>query len=254
MKQPYLSVIIPVRNEAKRMPNTLIDIDKHLSKVPFEYEILIIENGSQDATFEIAKRFAEFIKNIRIIRNSRGGKGLAVQRGMLEAKGKIRLFTDADNSTTIDHFFAMEQYFKEGYDIVIGSRDVEGAKLVPPQPWYKQVLGNIGNLIIQILLLPGIPDTQCGFKAFTERAATEIFPRMTVERWGFDFEVLAIGKLLGFKTKQIPVTWVNDIRSGVSASAYAKTLLEVLKVKWQLMRGVYAKKPADQATEPKKDI
>jgi len=243
MKQPHLSVIIPCYNEAKRLPNTLLDIDKHLSHASFPYEILVVDNNSKDATLEITKRFSQFIKNLRVIECRTQGKGAAVQKGMLEARGKIRLFTDADNSTSIEHFFLMEQYFPGktdiGYDIVIGSRDVEGARLIPPQPWYKRQLGNVGNLVIQTLLLPGIPDTQCGFKAFTEKAAMDIFPNITIIGWGFDVESLVIGKKRGYRIKEIPVTWINDTRSTVKLSGYITTLLEVFKIKIKAIRGIY---------------
>lgn len=244
MKAPYLSIIIPAYNEAKRLPNTLLDIDKHLSRAKFDYEIIVVDNNSKDATREITKRFSQFIKNLRVIECHTQGKGAAVQKGMMEASGKIRLFTDADNSTSIEHFFLMEQYFPEkeggdGYDIVIGSRDIEGSKLIPPQAWYKRQLGNMGNFIIQILLLRGIPDTQCGFKAFTARATMDIFPKLTILGWGFDVEALVIGKQHGYKIKEVPITWINDIRSTVKLSGYVTTLLEVLKIKIKLIRGMY---------------
>jgi dolichyl-phosphate beta-glucosyltransferase len=245
MKQPYLSVVIPAYNEAKRLPNTLLDIDKHLAHVPFPYEILVVDNNSKDATLEIVKRFSAFIKNLRVIECRTQGKGAAVQKGMLEAQGKIRLFTDADNSTSIEHFFLMEEYFPkkdgEGFDVVIGSRDIEGAKMVPPQPWYKRTLGNLGNLVIQVLLLRHIPDTQCGFKAFTEKAALDIFPKITILGWGFDVEALVVAKEHGYAIKQIPVTWVNDTRSTVKLSGYITTLLEVFKIKLKSLQGIYRK-------------
>ena len=239
MKKPYLSVIIPAYNEAKRLPITLIDINKHLSKVDFDYEIIVVDNNSKDATYEIAERFSHLFKNFKIIKCHVPGKGGAVKIGIMEANGEIRIFMDADNATTIDQFNKMIPYFNEGYDIVIGSRDIEGAKLVPPQPWYKRLGGNIGNIIIQILLLPGIWDTQCGFKAFTEKAAKDIFPKIKTFRWGFDVEILSLAKAIGYKMKEIPVIWVNNPFSQVKASAYIQVLLEVFKIKWWLTFNKY---------------
>ena len=230
--KPYLSVIIPAYNEAKRLPLTLVDIDRHLRGVKYSYEIIIVNNNSTDATAEVVERFSHIIKNLKLMNCKVPGKGAAVKLGMKEAKGEIRLFTDADNSTSIDQFSKMIPYFKEGYDVVFGSRDVKGAKMIPPQPWHKRQAGNIGNLIIQILLLPGIWDTQCGFKAFTEEAALKIFPLMKIERWGFDVEILTLAKLLGYKIKEIPVVWVNDPFSRVKLSSYFQVLLEVFKIKW----------------------
>lgn len=237
--KPYLSVIIPAYNEAKRLPTTLIDIDKHLSRAEYSYEIIVVNNHSTDGTGEVAKRFSELIKNLRVISVDRKGKGGAVAAGMLEAKGNIRVFTDADNSTSIDQFAGMIPYFKEGYNIVIGSRDAEGAKLIPAQPWYRRLSGNIGNLIIQVLLLSGIWDTQCGFKAFTEEAALQIFPNLKISGWGFDVEVLTLAKHLGYKVKEMGITWVNDPFSRVGISAYIQVLIDVLKIKWWIMNNKY---------------
>lgn len=237
--KPYLSVIIPAYNEAKRLPTTLIDIDRHLSRADYSYEIIVVDNNSKDATSEVVKSFSHLIKNLRLIKVSLAGKGGAVKEGMLQAKGVIRLFTDADNSTSIDQFAKMTPCFKEGYFVVIGSRDVEGAKLVPPQPWYRRLSGNVGNIIIQVLLLPGIWDTQCGFKAFTEEAVLKIFPNLKTNRWGFDVEVLTLAKKLGYKIKEIPVVWVNDPFSSVGISAYIQVLIDVLKIKWWVMTNQY---------------
>lgn len=237
--KPYLSVIIPAYNEAKRLPLTLVDIDKHLKNTDFSYEIIVVDNNSTDATSEIVKRFSHLIENLKLIECPIPGKGVAVKKGMLEADGKIRLFMDADNSTSIDQFNKMIPYFNEGFQIVIGSRDIEGAKLTPPQPWHKRIAGNLGNLFIQFMLLPGIWDTQCGFKAFTEEAAEKIFPLIKIGRWGFDVEILALAKKFGCKIKEIPVVWVNNPFSRVKASAYIQVLLEVIKIKWWIMNNKY---------------
>jgi dolichyl-phosphate beta-glucosyltransferase len=237
--KPYLSIIIPAHNEAKRLPLTLIDIEKHLKNADFLYEIIVVDNNSTDSTPEIGKRFAHLIKGLKLIEYKTPGKGGAVRHGILEAKGKIRLFMDADNSTAIDQFYKMTPYLKEGYDVVIGSRDIEGARLVPPQPWYKRLAGNIGNLVIQALLLPGIWDTQCGFKAFTEEAALKIFPLLKTNRWGFDVEVLSLAKKFGYRIKEIPVVWVNNPFSKVKATTYLQVLWEVVKIKWWLMANKY---------------
>ncbi|MEK7555246.1 MAG: dolichyl-phosphate beta-glucosyltransferase [Patescibacteria group bacterium] len=238
--KPYLSVIIPAYNEAKSLPLTLIDIDKHLSGAGYSYEIVVVNDGSKDATPEIVKRFSHLIKNLRLIDNQENhGKGWVVRQGMLESKGDIRLLMDADNATSVDQFSKMIPHLKEGYQVVIGSRDIEGAKLIPPQPWYKRQLGNIGNLFIQILLLPGIWDTQCGFKAFTKEAAEKIFSLTKIDRWGFDPEALALAKKFGYKIKEIPVTWVNNPISRVKITTYIQVLLEVVKIKWWIITGKY---------------
>lgn len=240
MEKPYLSVIIPAYNESKRLSPTLVDMDKKLSQVDFSYEILIVNDGSKDSTAEMAERLTHIVKNLRLIDNKENhGKGWVVRQGMLEAKGEIRLFTDADNSTSIDQFSKMIPYFKQGYQVVIGSRDVEGAQLIPAQPWYKSLAGDMGNLVIQILLLWGMWDTQCGFKAFTAEAAEKIFHLAKIDRWSFDVEILSLAKKLNYKIKEIPVVWVNDAMSHVKASAYIQFFMEVFKIKWWMMTGKY---------------
>jgi len=133
----------------------------------------------------------------------------------------------------------MIDYFKQGYDVVFGSRDIKGAKLEPPQPFYRRVLGDIGNLIIQILLLPGIKDTQCGFKAFTEEAAQKIFSLTKINRWAFDVEALALAKHLGFKIKEVPIVWRNDSESKVKLSSYLQVFVEVVKIRMWLWKDEY---------------
>jgi dolichyl-phosphate beta-glucosyltransferase len=239
MAKPYLSVIVPAYNESKRLPLTLIDLDKHLQKAPFDYEIIVVDNNSKDATKEIAQRFASIIKNLKVIECRTQGKGAAVKKGMLNAEGQVRLFSDADNSVSVDQFLKMQHFFREGYDVVIGSRDVEGAKMEPPQKWYRVLLGNLGNIFIQIVLLWGIKDTQCGFKAFTEKATLKIFPLVSIVGWGFDVEVLALAKKSGFKIKEIPVLWVNSVESKVKSTAYLEVLLEVVRIKLRMFSGYY---------------
>jgi len=238
--KPYLSVIIPAYNEAGRLPLTLVDVDRHLSTKDYSYEIIVVDDGSSDGTSEIVQKFTKLIPNLRVIGYSANqGKGNAVKLGMLEARGKYRLFDDSDNSTAIDHFDKMIPFLKEGYDIVIGSRDVRGAQMHPPQSFLKRILGNLGNLFVQALLLPGIRDTQCGFKAFSEESATRIFTQQRIKRWGFDIEALALGKRMGYKIKEIPVYWVNDADSKVKPLAYFQVLFETVKVRWWLWRKAY---------------
>lgn len=241
MEKPYLSIIIPAYDEAERLPFTLLDIDKRMQGKPYSYEILVLNDGSKDGTADVVRRMAKTIKNLNLVDNVENqGKGGVVRQGMLLARGKYRLFTDADNSTSVDQFDNMIPFFDEGYEVVIGSRAVPGSVLHPAQPWYRQILGKGSNLIIQAVNVPGIWDTQCGFKAVTEDAAEAIFNRSRVPGWGFDIEMLALARALGYRIKEIPVTWVNDTASHVKASAYLKVFVENLKIRWWLMRGAYA--------------
>ena len=240
MAQPYLSIIIPAYNEAERIPATLIDMDKRLSGVDYSYEILVVNDGSKDNTATVVKNMAKMVKNLKLIDlKDNVGKGGAVKQGMLLAAGRIRLFTDADNSTSIDQFEKMIPLFKDGYGVVIGSRALKGAQLDPPEPFYRQVIGKSLNFLVQLFLLPGIWDTQCGFKAYTDEAAEKIFTISKAVGWGFDVETLALAKRLGFRIKEIPVRWVNDIRSHVKFSGGLQFLAETCTIRWRLWRDGY---------------
>jgi len=239
MKKIYLSVIIPSYNEEKRISNTLLEIDKYLSKQDYSYEIIVVSDGSKDKTAAIVRKFSDLIKNLRLIDNKENhGKGWVVRQGMLEAKGQHRLFMDADNATTIDHFEKMIPLFKQGFKVVIGSRDkkdAEGAKQEVPQSFLKRQVGNLGNILIQLFAVSGIWDTQCGFKAFTNKATDDIFKRCLIDRWGFDIETLAIARKLDYKIGIIPVNWINDPESRVTLKGYLNTFRELFKIKWNLI-------------------
>lgn len=240
MAKPYLSVIIPAYNEAKRLPLTLIDVDKHLSEQEYSYEILVVNDGSTDATAEIVERFRPLIENLKILNlPANQGKGAAVRQGMLAAKGNWAVFMDADNSTSIIEFNKMMPYLDEGYEIIIGSRAVRGAKLGPPPLIHKKLAGKLGNLFIQLILLRGIWDTQCGFKCFSEEAAKRIFSLSKINGWGFDVEILALARALGYKIKEMPVFWGRDLRSHVKLTSYFQVLADIIKIKWRLWRKKY---------------
>lgn len=235
---PYLSVIIPAYNEEKRIEKTLLSIYQYLAKQNYDYEILVVNDGSNDRTSEVVSNLKEKIKNLILINNKENrGKGYVVKQGMLEAKGKLRLFMDADNSTTIDHLEKFYPYLKENggdYDIVIASIGIKGAKVAYGEKFYKRIFGKLGNLWIQFWLLPGIWDTQRGFKLFSAKAGEDVFKRVEDPGWSFDVEALAIAKKLGYKIKEIPINWQNDPQSKVKLSAYPKFLIAVLKIRLKL--------------------
>jgi len=243
--RPYLSVIIPAYKEGERIGRTLLEIEKYLSGRNFNYEVLVVDDGSPDNTSEIAKNYSAQIRNLRVIKNKKNhGKGFVVRQGLLEAKGKYRLFMDADGSTSITHLDKFLPEFKKGYDLVIGSRDIEGAFIQIHQPKHKEIMGDLGNWAIRLVLgLWKFPDTQCGFKIMTDKAAKEIASRMVVDRFGFDFEMIILAKKMGFKIKQMPVRWLNDEASTVGGltgpNGYIQVLIDLFKTKWRLMRGEY---------------
>lgn len=243
MDTPQLSLIIPAYNEESRIRKTSDRVREYLNSQSYSYEVIIAIDGATDRTFEIVQRYCEAFEYFRVINNQKNhGKGYVVRQGMLEARGQYRVFTDADNSTDISYLEPMLAKFKEGYDVVISTRDkkdVPGAGQAVPQPFLKRQLGNFGNLLIQISAVPGIWDTQNGFKGFTAASAEDIFSRVTLERFGFDFEALAIARKLGYKIGIIPIVWRNDPLSHVKPSAYLKTFVELARVRWNLWTGKY---------------
>ena len=242
--KPYLSVIIPSYKEGKRISTNLLEIEKYLSSKNYSYEVIVVVDGSPDDTAKIAKSHEKNLKNLRVIDNPKNhGKGYVVRQGLLEARGEVRLFLDADGSTSIKHLDTFLPEFEKGYDLVIGSRDIEGAYIQVHQPKYREVMGDMGNWLIRIVLgLWRFPDTQCGFKMLTGKAAQDIAGRMVVDRFGFDFELLILAKKLGYKIKQMPVRWMNEEGSTVSLTGkngFTQVIIDLFKTKWRLLIGEY---------------
>jgi len=238
----HLSIIIPAYNEEKRLPKTLAEIDKYLKKQNYNYEIIVVSDGSKDKTVEVVENLKSQIANLRLIdKKENYGKGYGVRLGMLEAKGEYRLFSDADNSTSIDQVEKMWPEFKKGYDVVIGSRDIKGAILDPPQPFLrKMILGKGFRILTQIICGTWeILDTQCGFKGFTQKAARDIFSECKINRFAFDPEVLVVAKKLGYRIKEIPVYWKNDPESKVKFKSIIKMFFELLRIRLNLIKRRY---------------
>ena len=245
MDKPYLSIIIPAYNEEKRIFNTLKRAREYLSEQPYTYEVIVVVDGAKDKTAEAAQNFAKDWSNLRVINNKENhGKGYVTRQGLLEATVEFRVFSDSDNSTDIKHLEKMMPKFKEGFEVVIGSRDyrdVIGARQAIPQSRFKRLLGDLGNLFIQVLAVPGIWDTQNGFKGFSAEAAQKIFSKTIINRWSFDVEALALARRFGYKIAIIPVYWENDADSHVKLSGYINALWEVVKIRWYLWTGKYNK-------------
>ncbi|MEX2090883.1 MAG: dolichyl-phosphate beta-glucosyltransferase [Candidatus Paceibacterota bacterium] len=238
----YLSVIIPAYNEEKHIKATIESVRSYLSAKDFEYEILVITDGSKDKTNDIVRSLFQEIPTLKLMDypNNRG-KGYAVRQGMLKAKGEYRLFMDADNSTTINHIEKMMPFFDQGFGVVIGSIGLKESNIASgSEPLWRRVFGKMGNLFIQILAVPGISDTQRGFKIITAKIAEDIFSKMTVDRFGFDIEMLALARKFGYKIKEVPVNWKNDVSgSKVNLKSYFQVLLETVKIRWNLLTGKY---------------
>lgn len=229
-----ISIIIPCYNEEQRIGKTLEAIHSYLSSKEYLFEILVVDNGSKDKTKKVITDASEKMPGIRLISHRSYGKGWAVKQGMLEAKGDYRLFTDADNSTDISHIDKLLPFALDGFDVVISSRRIEGAVISHPQPWYRQILGNLFAKLVRIIVPLGIKDTQNGFKLFSAKVAEDIFTRQSIYFWAFDVEILALARKRGYKIKEVPITWMNDDQSKMSLKGMIQMLIEVLNIRLML--------------------
>lgn len=230
------SIVIPAFNEANRLGKSLESILAFMRKWGYTFEIIVVDDGSTDSTPALVEEKLKNHKELRLVRlPSNQGKGYAVKTGVREAKGKYILFSDADLSTPIEELPKLFQHIKEGYDIAIASRAYPGAKLEIHQPFPREFMGRVFNFILRTLLLPGIYDTQCGFKLFKGEVAKELFKRQTLKGFSFDFEILYIARKLGYKIKEVPVRWrhapgskVKILKNGVSS------LIDIFRIKWRI--------------------
>lgn len=238
IKQPFLSIIIPLFDEEKRIKN-LKKITSYLRAQKFSWEIIVVNDGSTDRTY---KRLLELKKKLRfklLSYSENLGKGFAIKTGMLNAKGKFRLFLDIDLSTPITEIENFIPHLKK-YDIVIGSRKLKNSILITRQPLLREHLGKMFTLLSQIILQVNISDFTCGFKCFSQNAAKQIFTRQTINRWGVDSEILYIGKNKKLSIKEIPVSWKDDPRTKVKfPKDIINSLVELIKIRLNSTRGLY---------------
>lgn len=244
MEQPHLSVLIPAYKEGERIGRNLLEIDKYLKGKNYSYEIIVIVDGSPDNTAEIARNYMHQVAHLRVIENPENhGKGYVVRQGLLEGKGRYRVFLDADGSTSITHLDMFFPEFTNGFDVVIGSRDHKSSEIAVHQPKWRELFGDMGNWAIRIVLgLWKYPDTQCGFKMMTGVAADLVASRMVVDRFGFDFELITLAERLGFKVKQLPVRWINAEGSTVKLfgpNGYIQVFVDLFKTRLRIWFGRY---------------
>jgi dolichyl-phosphate beta-glucosyltransferase len=234
---PALSVVIPAYNEALRLPPTLARVDEHLSARGVAHEILVVDDGSSDATAEIARAAGASVRVLRHEPNR--GKGYAVRRGMLAATGARRLMTDADLSTPIEELARLEAELDRGFDVAIGSRAVAGARIEVRQPAYREAMGRLFNRLVQVLLLPGIADTQCGFKLFTAPAAAASFEACRLDGFSFDVEALYLARRRGLRIAEVPIVWRNDAATRVGLGGGSAAFLDLLRIRLLALGGAY---------------
>jgi len=247
--KPFLSVIIPAYNEEPNFQKEILDeVPKYLEKQNYSYEVLIIDDGSEDETAKLAGDFAQKYKNIQVIKNPHQGKAETVKTGVLKAKGNLILFTDFDQATPISEVEKLLPFFPE-YDVVIGSRQLPGAKR-EKEPFYRHLMGLVFNLVVQAIAVRGIWDTQAGFKCFKGNVAKKLFEKLKVYGKGkkvkgalvtaFDVELLFIAKKRGYKIKEVPIIWHHMATSRVNPLKDSLRMFrDVVKVRLNDLRGVY---------------
>ncbi len=229
-----ISIVVPAYNESAVIIPTLERIRSFMQQhYGADFELIVADDGSTDDTAALVQSQAD----VKLLTLPHRGKGAAVRAGVLAAVGEMILFTDADNSTDIDHLPAFIQALGT-HDIAIGSRQVDAAAIVVAQPWFKQLLGRLGNAMIQLLLVPGIKDTQCGFKLFRSSCKV-LFEQQRRLDWAFDFELLFLARKRHLSVVELPVRWVNNFDTKVKPWSYVATLLAVFSVQYNYLTHRY---------------
>lgn len=239
---PNVSVVIPAFNEAERIGVTLTRIGEYFRATGRTYEIIVVDDGSTDDTVKVAQQATGNAENFRILRNPKNrGKGYSVRRGMMEAGGTFVLFSDADLSTPIEEFDRLVRRFSDGADIVIASRRRSDSDVAVRQPWYREVLlGGLLRMIVRTLLVPGVSDSQCGFKCFRGDVARHLFTLQRTERFSFDVEILYLAAKSGYKVAEVGVRWVNDPRTRVNPLIDPfRIFADLLRIRLNGWRGAY---------------
>lgn len=235
----FLSIILPVYNEQSRLPNTLCNLFAYLEQQDYTYEVIVVENGSSDRTYQIACSLIERYPQLKVLHEDQKGKGLAVKRGMLAAQGDYRFMCDVDFSmpiTELPKFFPPKLM---NVDVAIASRELE-TSIRYNEPHYRHWIGRIFNLLIKLIALPGFYDTQCGFKCFRAEVAEDIFSYQTIAGWTFDVELLYIAKERGYRIVEIAIPWYFNAESKVRVvHDSARMALDLLTIRWNAYRNQY---------------
>jgi glycosyltransferase involved in cell wall biosynthesis len=240
---PSYSIVIPAFNESARIPATLRAVVACVRERRWDAEVIVVDDGSTDATADVVREFARTAPEVRLIENpGNRGKGYSVRSGLLQALGEVVMFTDADLSSPIEEAERLFAAIAQGADIAIGSRWLEKGRQTHRQPLYRQFFGRCFNAVTRGIMGLHFADTQCGFKAFTRAAAQTVFQLQTIERWGFDPEILFIAIKNGFRIVEVPVSWGHDERTRMSyLKDGIKMLEEIAIIRWNALRGRYDK-------------
>lgn len=238
MRKPFLSVIIPLFNEQERLKK-IAKVYKFLNQQKFNFEVILINDGSTDNTLKILRKLSKKIKFTLITYGKNRGKGFAIKTGMMTAKGQYLLFTDIDLSTSIEEFTKFLPFLKKK-NIIISSRKKEGSNLQKRQGFIRENLGKGFTLLSQIILNLHLSDFTCGFKCLPHEAAKKIFSRQKIERWGFDSEILFLAKKFGYDIIEIPVKWSNDPHTKVKfPQDIIRSLLDLYRIRYNTFKKIY---------------
>jgi len=242
MKPLLLSIIIPAYNEEQRLPQTLQTIHDFLVKQPYAAEVLVVENGSTDRTLQIGEEFSHKVKEVRALHCEQRGKGYAVRMGMLAASGEYRFICDTDLSMPIEEVNKFLPPILKDTPIAIASREAPGA-VRSDEPAYRHFIGRVFNFIVRLIALPGLQDTQCGFKCFRADVAQKVFPLQTIGGWTFDVEVLFIARRMGYPIVEVPIPWYYRTHSKVRVLRDSLRMgLDLLTIRRNALRGLYGPK------------
>ena len=236
LPHPFLSIVIPAYNESRRLGPALRQIRDYAERKGLDAELIVVDDGSSDATIGVAEDFDAGPLGVQLLRNRiNRGKGYSVRRGMRRARGRVLLMTDADQSTPIWEIEKVLPFLDEGFDVVIGSRDMDESDISEHQPWYRHILGLALRGLRRRVMLGDIRDTQCGFKAFTREAGKRIFAELRDEGFAFDCEVLLLARKMGYRIKEVGVAWCNDPDSRVHPIRDPfKMIASLVKIRWRL--------------------
>lgn len=233
MEKMDISIVIPAYNEGSRIIPTLEKVYGYFTSTEMKFEIIVVNDGSKDNTAEIVNRFSGNHPGVRVLRHKQNkGKGAAVRTGVLDAKGDLILFSDADLSTPIEEFEKLKKAMDDGYDVAIGSRGLPDSKIVISQPWYRRYVGKGFPYLVRLIVMKDFRDTQCGFKLFRKEAGRALFSSLKTEGFAFDVEILYRAVKENWKIKEAPVLWINSSDSKVSLlNAPFKMFLALLKIR-----------------------
>jgi len=229
---PEISIVIPAFNEALRLPASLDRIEGFLKTSGLSAEVIVSDDGSRDATAEVVRQRAATWPQLKLVSSGKNaGKGAAVQLGMAEARGRYRIFSDADLSVPIDDLEKLLRPLRAGAGVAIASRGLKDSQVELHQPWYRETMGKVFNRLVWIFVLSGVHDTQCGFKAFTAEAADRVFPALQTRGFGFDVEVLYRAQRAGYRIAEVPTRWINSPQSRVHPIRHSTIMfLELLAI------------------------